>query len=60
MSFFKQNLSDFFNFCVDTLFLNEHAQLKKWFKLKKSTVKTLLKDPAQLKNKTKLKKKRPC
>ena len=25
-------------FCGDTLFLNEHAQLKKWFKLKKTSV----------------------
>ena len=31
-------------FCVDTLFLNEHSQLKKWFKLKKTSVKTLLND----------------
>ena len=41
---------------MDTLFLNEQAQLKKWFKLKKTIVKTLLIDHAQLKNKTKLKK----
>ena len=59
MSFFKQNLSDFFNICADTLFLNEHTQLIKWFKLKKTSVKALLIDHAQLKNKTKLKKKRP-
>ena len=31
-------------FRVDTLFLNEHAELKKWFKLKKTSVKTLLND----------------
>ena len=30
--FYKANLTDFY---VDTLFLNEHTQLKKWFKLKK-------------------------
>ena len=29
---------------VDTLFLNEHSQLKKWLKLKKASVKTLLND----------------
>ena len=29
-------------FWVDTLFLNEHAQLKKWFKLKRTSVKTWL------------------
>ena len=46
----------FSNFSVDTMFLNEHAQLKKWLKLKKTSVKTLLNDHAQLKNKTKLKK----
>ena len=33
--FFKNKSYQFFNFCVDTLFLNEHAQLKIWFKLKK-------------------------
>ena len=53
MSFFKRNFSDFSNFCVDTLFLNEHAQLIKWSKLKKALVKTLLNDLAQLKNKFK-------
>ena len=31
--------------CVDTLFLNEHSHLKKWFRLKKTSVKTLLNDP---------------
>ena len=30
--------------CVVTLFLNEHSQLKKWLKLKKSSVKTLVND----------------
>ena len=30
--------------CVDTLFLNEHPQLKKWLKLKKTSMKTLLND----------------
>ena len=29
--FYNTNLTDFF---VDTLFFIEHAQLKKWFKLK--------------------------
>ena len=33
--FYKTNLTAFLIFCVDTLFLNEHTQLKKWFKLKK-------------------------
>ena len=45
---------------MDTLFLNEHAQLKKkdldLVKLKKTSVKTLLNDHAQLKSKSKLKK----
>ena len=27
---------------METTFLNEHTQLKKWFKLKKTSVKTLL------------------
>ena len=27
---------------METIFLNEHTQLKKWFKLKKTSVKTLL------------------
>ena len=30
--FYKTNLTDF---CVDTLFLNEHVHIKRWFKLKK-------------------------
>ena len=30
--------------CVDTLFLNEHSQLKKLLKLKKASVKTLVND----------------
>ena len=30
--------------CVDSLFLNEHSQLKKWIKLKNTSVKTLLND----------------
>ena len=55
MSFFNTNLTDFFSFCVDTLFLNEHAQLKNKTKLKKTSVKALLNDHAQLKQKTSVK-----
>ena len=44
MSFFKRNLTDFFTFYVDTLFINEHAQLKKLFKLKTTSENTLLND----------------
>ena len=29
---------------MNTLFSNEHAQLKKWFNLKKTSVETLLND----------------
>ena len=28
--------------CLDTLFLNEHSQLKNWLKLKKTNVKALV------------------
>ena len=35
VSFFSNKSYGFLNFYVDTLFLNEHAQLKKWFKFKK-------------------------
>ena len=34
---------------MDTLSVHEHAQLKKWFKLKKTSMKTLLNDYAKLK-----------
>ena len=44
MSFFKRNLTNSFNFYVDTLFLNEHAELKKLLKLEKTSEKTLLND----------------
>ena len=30
--------------CVDTLFLNEHSQLKKLLKLEKASLKTLVND----------------
>ena len=32
----------FFNFCVGSLFFNEHVQLKKWFKSKKASVQIFL------------------
>ena len=54
MNFFKRNLTDFLIFVwIPCLSMRS---LKKWFKLKKTSVKTLLNDHAQLKNKTKLKK----
>ena len=35
---------------MNTLFLNQHVQLKKWFKLNKTSVKTLLNDIFQNKS----------
>ena len=35
MTFFKTSVSDF---CVDTLFLNEHAQVQNKTKLKNETI----------------------
>ena len=35
---FRKKSDWLFNFCVGTLLLNEHAQLKIWFKLKKILV----------------------
>ena len=44
MIFFKKHSYRFFNFTVDTLFLNEHVELKKWFELQNTSVKILLND----------------
>ena len=44
MSFLKRNVTDFFNFYVGTLFLNEHTQLKNLLKLKNTSEKTFLND----------------